>query len=180
MACAWTGANQRDLTSSPVFGRLPFDQVAPVRSEKPLLLISGAYDPITPPVYGESLLAQFPAAQHVVFPGGTHGQVVTNMCANALVASFLDEPTSQVETSCIPASAPEVVTQDDVVFLGVLNRSIAQSGIMGLAQAGMAQIPAIILGLLLVVASLVYPVVWIIRLAAGWRLPAGSAGHRLA
>ncbi|WP_413719049.1 alpha/beta hydrolase [Silicimonas sp. MF1-12-2] len=113
--------------------QLPFDQVAPVRSEKPLLLISGAYDPFTPPVYGESLLAQFPAAHHVVFPRGTHGQVVTNMCANALVASFLDEPTSQVETSCIPASAPEVVTQDDVVFLGVLNRSIAQSGIMGLA-----------------------------------------------
>ena len=74
------------------------------------------------------------------------------MCANALVAGFLDEPTSQVETSCIPASAPEVVTQDDVVFLGVLNQSIAQSGIMGLAQAGMAQIPAIIRGLLLVVA----------------------------
>ncbi len=160
--------------------QLPAEQVAPVRSDKPLLLISGAYDPITPPIYAESLIPQFPAAQHVVFPGGTHGQLVTNACANALVAGFLDDPSVPVKTSCVPASAPMTLTQDDVVFLGVLNRSITQSGIMGLAQAGMAQIPAIILGLALLVASLGYLLVWVLRLVAGWRLPAGAVGHGIA
>lgn len=160
--------------------QLPEAAVAPVRSDTPILLISGAYDPITPPIYAESLLPQFPAAQHVVFPGGTHGQVVTNTCANALVAGFLDDPSASVESSCVPASVPNVITEDDVVFLGVLNKAIAQSGIMGLAQAGMAQIPALIVGAGLLMISLGYLLVWVVRRIVGWRLPAGSEGHSLA
>ncbi len=160
--------------------QLPVEQVAPVRSDKPILLISGAFDPITPPVYGDSLLPQFPEAQHVVFPGGTHGQVVRNVCASGLVAGFLDDPASPVDTSCVPASAPEILTDDDVVFLAFLNRSISGAGILGVAQAGLAQIPALVVGLVLLIASLGYLIVWAVRRIAGWSLPARDTGHGFA
>ena len=158
---------------------LPASDVAPVHSEKPVLMLSGAYDPITPPVYAETLLPQFPAAQHVVFPDGTHGQVVTNRCANTIVSGFLDYPARPVDTTCVPTSATPVITDDDVVFLGVLNRMITQSGVMGLAQAGLAQVPALLIGIVLLVASVGYALFGLIGRLAGWRF-SGARGHGFA
>lgn len=146
---------------------LPPEQVAPVTSDTPMLLLSGEFDPITPPVYAETLLPQFPKASHVVFSGGTHGQAVTSDCANRIIAAFLDEPESTPETECLPAAAPEFVTDDDVIFVGLLNRSIATSGIMGIAQAAMAQLPALVIGVFLILSWLFYPIAHLIRRLAG-------------
>ncbi len=39
-------------------GRVPADFHAPVASDRPALLLSGEFDPVTPPRYGEQVLAR--------------------------------------------------------------------------------------------------------------------------
>lgn len=154
---------QSEICDNWNIAELPADQLGPVSSQIPVLMLSGAYDPITPPVYAERLLPRMPAAFHVVFPGGTHGQVVTNGCANRLTSAFLDDPLKAPDSTCVPASVPEALTEDDVIFLAVLNHSLSTQGLRGLVMAGVAQLPALLAGLLLLVAPLLYAMSWILR-----------------
>lgn len=162
-------ASQAAICEDWRIAALPPEDIAPVRSDLPVLMLSGAWDPITPPPYAESLLPQFPNAFHVIFPSGSHGQLVVNDCANSIAAAFLDDPEAPPATGCVPQSAPEVVTRDEVIFLSVLNRALAADGLRGLLVAGAAQIPALLAGLLLVLAPLVYLLGWVLRILLGWR-----------
>ncbi len=72
---------------------LPRSDIEPVHSTIPTLLLSGAFDPITPPEYAASMLPYLPNVQHVVFPYGSHGQAVSNPCANRIIQRFVDTPT---------------------------------------------------------------------------------------
>lgn len=94
---------------------------------------------------------------------------MVNDCANSIAAVFLDDPKAPPATGCVPQSAPEVVTRDEVIFLSVLNRALAADGLRGLLVAGAAQIPALLAGLLLVLAPLVYVLGWVLRVLLGWR-----------
>ncbi|WP_448955011.1 alpha/beta fold hydrolase [Labrys neptuniae] len=55
--------------------QLSKESLQPTNSAVPVLLMSGDFDPITPPQYAEKLLPHLSRAQHVVFKAGTHGQV---------------------------------------------------------------------------------------------------------
>jgi len=45
----------------------------PVTARAPVLLISGQFDPVTPPEFGERVAKSLPLARHIVVPGGSHG-----------------------------------------------------------------------------------------------------------
>ena len=78
----------------------------PKRFELPALLLSGAYDPVTPPAYGEETLAQFPQGAHWVVPGGAHG-VIRHGCTAALVGRFLDgEDPRSMNNDCLSTLRP--------------------------------------------------------------------------
>ena len=70
-------------------GELPEGYFDPVRSDAPTLLLSGALDPVTPPRWGEQVLATLDDARHLVAPGAGHGVLVRG-CADDLVAEFID------------------------------------------------------------------------------------------
>lgn len=73
-------------------GDLPpaFYTVPPARS--PVLLLSGAVDPATPPVHAERVAkALGPKAVHIVVPHSGHG-VMSLGCMRDVVFRFLDEP----------------------------------------------------------------------------------------
>jgi len=71
----------------------------------PVLLMSGFYDPVTPPEYGKIALQSFPHGQHIIDPFGSHGVAFNDDCTRGIVAEFLDAPADPVNSECL--SDPE-------------------------------------------------------------------------
>lgn len=122
---------------------LPRESLELVESDVPVLLLSGGFDPITPPQYAKELLPSLPNSQHVVFPLGAHGQVPTSPCANGIVTDFLDDPSAQVDGSCADAKATPFETEEDVIFLPALQGALATGGFNNaLPRSDSARFPA--------------------------------------
>lgn len=136
---------------------LPRQDLAPVASGLPVLMLSGDFDPITPPSYAEKLLPTLSNARHVIFPAGAHGQAMSDPCANALIADFLDDPEAPLDTTCVAAQPGKFVTAEDVIFLGTLGSLLASQGIDGFLLSGVMAIPAVLAAALLATALIVYP-----------------------
>lgn len=71
-------------------GAAPGDLFTPLSAKTPLLLVSGALDPATPPEGPEAMLASLPNARHVVFAGGAHS--AANFSGlDEIIAEFIRE-----------------------------------------------------------------------------------------
>jgi pimeloyl-ACP methyl ester carboxylesterase len=69
---------------------VPKDFYAPLVSDRPVLLLSGALDPVTPPARGELVAKTLSNSLHVVAAG--YGHIVSpHACAPQLIAKFVDE-----------------------------------------------------------------------------------------
>jgi fermentation-respiration switch protein FrsA (DUF1100 family) len=76
-----------------------FDQ--PVKSAKPVLILSGALDPVTPPPYGEEVKKSFSNALHAVAPHVGHG-VSGRGCAPRLIKKFVETASiADLDTNCL-------------------------------------------------------------------------------
>ncbi len=84
-------------------GTLPADYAAPVRSDVPVLALSGDLDPVTPPRWGEEAIRGLTRARHIVAPGTGHG-LLSRGCVPDLLADFFSaaDP-SVVDDACIKA-----------------------------------------------------------------------------
>jgi pimeloyl-ACP methyl ester carboxylesterase len=70
-------------------GPIPADFAQPVVSATPVLLFSGALDPVTPPAYGELVAKTLGNSRHIV--AGGFGHIVSpHACGPRLIASFVD------------------------------------------------------------------------------------------
>ncbi len=145
-------------------GLLPRAALKPLKSDIPTLLLSGDFDPITPPAYAASLIPALSRAHHVVFPTGSHGQAVTNECSNAIIQRFLDDPTAPPDTSCVAEVVGGFVTEEDVITVPALRSVLAAHGVEGLAKFALSWVPGLIGVLLLLTAVVVYPVGGLVRL----------------
>ncbi len=73
----------------------------PVRSDVPVLLLSGELDPVTPPRWAEEAKATLSDSAHFVAPGVGHGVTAVG-CAPKLIEQFLDAGTARgLDGSCI-------------------------------------------------------------------------------
>jgi pimeloyl-ACP methyl ester carboxylesterase len=81
-------------------GEVPADFHAPFAAEAPALVLSGEFDPVTPPSWGEQIAKQWRNTRHVVVPGIGHG-AATRGCMMRVVRRFLNDanPTS-VDARC--------------------------------------------------------------------------------
>jgi pimeloyl-ACP methyl ester carboxylesterase len=61
----------------------------PVTSDVPVLLLSGQFDPITPPAYAEVAAETLSRAEVLVIPGQGHG-LLANTCAVVIATAFLE------------------------------------------------------------------------------------------
>jgi pimeloyl-ACP methyl ester carboxylesterase len=88
----WLGGGMvRDMLKPCAFwprGELPRDYREPVRSDVPVLLLSGELDPVTPPSWAEEAKRTLTNSLHVVLPGVGHGAFSVG-CARALMADFV-------------------------------------------------------------------------------------------
>ena len=62
---------------------------APLGGDLPVLAISGEYDPVTPPRYGDAVVESLPNARHLVLPGQGHS-VLGIGCMPKLFAQFIE------------------------------------------------------------------------------------------
>jgi pimeloyl-ACP methyl ester carboxylesterase len=87
-------------------GDIPPDFKEPVRSEAPVLLLSGEYDPVTPPYKGDQASQSLPNSLHLVIPGQGHN-VVFRGCVPNLVNTFVENAsTGSLNTACIQTIQP--------------------------------------------------------------------------
>lgn len=79
-----------------------------VQSDVPTLIISGLFDPVTPPSSGDSAAAGLPNSTHIVFPTAGHGITFTDndagACAKEIMLDFLFDPFAPVDDSCVAAT----------------------------------------------------------------------------
>jgi TAP-like protein len=115
---------------------LPREILEPVQSDVPTLLLSGDFDPITPPDFAKQVAGGLSRAQLVTFPRGAHGQAFDSPCANSIIESFLNNPTAPVNSSCAITALSNFVVPSDLIVLPQLRAAIAegtQKGLMSYA-----------------------------------------------
>ena len=72
-------------------GVIDDDLKAPLVSDRPVLLLSGEADPVTPPDYAFEVLENLTNARHLIGPGQGHVQVRVG-CVPRLMRAFLENP----------------------------------------------------------------------------------------
>jgi pimeloyl-ACP methyl ester carboxylesterase len=73
----------------------------PVVSDIPVLVLSGEYDPVTPPSWGRQVAEILDNATYVEFPALGHYVFAERSCPRDIIADFLVDPTTAPDSSCI-------------------------------------------------------------------------------
>ena len=83
--------------------RAPDLENQPVASDIPTLLLSGRYDPVTPPEWGAEAAQYLVNSWRYVFPDSGHGLLfrVDAGCAESIALSFLANPERRPNDACI-------------------------------------------------------------------------------
>jgi pimeloyl-ACP methyl ester carboxylesterase len=82
---------------------VPATQKQPVVSSVPTLILSGEYDPITPPSNGRLAAQTLSHSYFFLFPATGHGVFATNICPDTIMIAFLQQPATQPDGSCLAA-----------------------------------------------------------------------------
>lgn len=86
--------------------RAPEEFKQPVDSDLPMLLLSGEFDPVTPPAYAERALATLGNARHLVAPGQGH-IVQARGCLPRLMTTFIrDAGFENLDSQCLEKMSP--------------------------------------------------------------------------
>lgn len=83
---------------------IPSNYSDPVRSTAPVLILTGEWDPVTPPSNGEAVARNLPNSLHVVVPHGAHGfgGLEGADCILRLNTEFVERGTVKgLDTSCV-------------------------------------------------------------------------------
>jgi len=79
----------------------------PVKSEKPVLLLSGTQDPVTPPRWGDIAARTLPNSRHIVAEHASH-TIASHTCANTLIANFIEQGSvQQLNAECLKNRIPQ-------------------------------------------------------------------------
>ncbi len=83
---------------------IPSDYSDPVRSAAPVLILTGEWDPVTPPSNGEAVARHLPNSLHVVVPHAAHGfgGLEGIDCIERFNTEFVERGTVKgLDTSCV-------------------------------------------------------------------------------
>ena len=87
-------------------GAIDADFHAPLRTDLPVLLLSGTDDPVTPPEYAEQAGRGFTHSLQVVLHGFGHGQLAAP-CVDRVMAAFVERASvSSLDISCVRNARP--------------------------------------------------------------------------
>nr|WP_323135352.1 alpha/beta hydrolase [Dyella silvatica] len=71
-------------------GARPADFHQPLKTDKPVLLLSGEFDPVTPPRYGDDVLKGLSNARHLLAKGQSHS-VMAAGCMPIVLKEFIED-----------------------------------------------------------------------------------------
>ena len=77
----------------------------PVVSRIPTLVLTGQYDPITPPAWGQLAAETLGNSFYYEFPGFGHGVSFDGPCGLDIVLEFLSDPSKEPDSSCFDVLA---------------------------------------------------------------------------
>lgn len=87
-------------------GTRPADFNSPLVSDKPVLILEGELDPVTPPRYGEEVMKGLSNAKFIVAKGQGHN-IIGRGCIPKLVQTFVTRlAPSTLDTSCVDQLGP--------------------------------------------------------------------------
>lgn len=97
----------------PLFEPQPRDNW-PLRfaTDLPVLAMNGEVDMQTAPVWGERAIKQFSNARNVIIPEAGHGTILYSQCARDITAAFIEDPESDLDTSCVEDERLPVMLPD--------------------------------------------------------------------
>ena len=87
----------------------------PIASDTPTLLLSGAFDWLTPPAWGKEAARTLSVSRHVVFRAQGHGVSSQDPCAARLRDEFIDNPDPRAVPACRTNAAPDFAAAADRV-----------------------------------------------------------------
>lgn len=73
----------------------------PVVSNVPVLILSGEYDPVCPPVFGNITAATLSKSFHLVVPAASHAAIHADDCIRNIAVSFLLDPSIRPDDKCV-------------------------------------------------------------------------------
>ncbi len=146
----------------------------PVTSDIPTLLLSGQFDPITPPSNADLAATARSNAMHVVDTTGSHGVAFLDPCIDQITSNFLNDPQSEPDTACLAE-----LERADVVLASALTLPIVSD--VGALDAdyfnGVALAGVLLFGL--TSALFVWVLLWLIRRVRKRSLPLTQSQIRL-
>lgn len=87
-------------------GAIPADFKNPVQADVPVLLLSGEYDPITPPAYADLTAQTLSNSLHLIVPGQGHN-VIARGCIPDLAEQFIvNGSLDGLDTACVNGIEP--------------------------------------------------------------------------
>jgi pimeloyl-ACP methyl ester carboxylesterase len=93
-------------------GSRPADFHRPLQTDKPVLLLAGQYDPVTPPRYAEEVAQGLPNARVLVLNGQAHS-VMTAGCTPQLIQHFVEQlDPKTLDASCLRRLQPTPIFID--------------------------------------------------------------------
>ena len=93
-------------------GTRPADFHQPLKTDKPILLLAGQYDPVTPPRYAEEVARGLPNARVLVLKGQAHS-VMAAGCAPKLIKKFVEElDPKALDATCLDLLQPTPIFID--------------------------------------------------------------------
>lgn len=81
--------------------KAPAEENTPVQSDIPTLILTGQYDPITPPQWGKQASEYLENSFYFEFTGIGHDTIDSHQCPVDITMAFLDNPTQEPDSSCI-------------------------------------------------------------------------------
>ncbi|MFN5028904.1 MAG: alpha/beta fold hydrolase [Burkholderiales bacterium] len=82
-------------------GKVAADFHSPVKSDKPVLILSGGIDPVTPPIFGDEVKKTFSNSVHLVAPNIGHG-VSQHGCAPKMIKQFIEKASVEgIDGECL-------------------------------------------------------------------------------
>ena len=84
--------------------RIPAGYSEPVRGSAPVLVITGQWDPVTPPANGDNAARYLPNSMHIIVPHGGHAVGGLNgiECLVDLMTQFIEDGTTKnLKTDCV-------------------------------------------------------------------------------
>jgi pimeloyl-ACP methyl ester carboxylesterase len=107
-------------------GEIPAGYHQPVRSDVPVLMLSGPYDPVTPPRFAAEVAKQLPHAVQLTIPDGHHGPGGLSHieCIDGITARFVERGTADgLDTSCVASMARPPFVTDAAGFAALLHHA---------------------------------------------------------